>query len=228
MMRAYLGRGLVKTIWFCLCVLFAIAPASASAKRATYDLVHYAPPAPWKKVAWIKNIKKDKNNVNYTMTDQSTGTYCQIFIVRSTTSKGDVDADFEAEWQAMIVGNYQDTSPPVITDTAEDDGWKVKAGVTTFAFNNGTSIAMLTTISGYDRAVSIIAVTSSQDYLPAIQALLGSIEMKKPPRSTRSTSSTAAKSTGKTAKPVALQGYMEYSPYTKSYTWKLRYPQPKK
>lgn len=218
----------MKTIWFWLSVVFAIVPTTASAGKATYDLVNYAPPAPWKKVAWIKDIKKDKNNVSYTMTDKSNGTYCQIFIVRSTTSKGDVDADFESEWKAMIVGSYQGTSPPVITDTAEDDGWKVKAGVTTFEFNNGTSIAMLTTISGYDRAVSIIAVTSSQDYLPAIQALLGSIEMKKPPRSTSSTSSTPAKSAGKTAKPVALQGYMEYSPYTKSYTWKLRYPQPTK
>jgi hypothetical protein len=215
----------VKTIWFCLCVVLAIAPATASAGKATYDLVKYTPPAPWKKVAWIKDIKKDKNNVSYTMTDKSSGTYCQIFIIRSTTSKGDVDADFESEWKAMIVGSYKDTSPPVITDTAEDDGWKVKAGVTTFEFNNETSIAMLTTISGYDRAVSIVAVTSSQDYLPAVQALLGSIEMKKPPRSA---SSTPAKAAGKTAKPVALQGYMEYSPYTKSYTWKLRYPQPSK
>jgi len=220
----------VKTIWLCLLVLFVVSPATASAGKATYDLVSYTPPAPWKKVAWIKDIKKDKNNVSYTMTDKSNGTYCQIFIVRSTTSKGDVTADFESEWKTIIVGSYRVAEAPTLTDTAEEDGWKVKAGVSTFAFDKGTSIAMLTTISGYDRAISIVAVTSSQDYLPAVQAFLGSIEMKKPPASKASgPAESAGKSASKgTAKPVALQGYMEYSPYTKSYTWKLRYPQPKK
>lgn len=221
----------MKTIWLCLFILFVVSPAPAFAGKATYDLVRYTPPPPWKKVAWIKDIKKDENSVSYTMTDKSNGTYCQIFILRSTTSKGDVTADFENEWKTLIVGNYKVTDAPTLTDTVEDDGWTVKAGVATFAFDKGTSIAMLTTISGYNRAVSVVAVTSSQDYLPAVQALLGSIEMKIPPASAQP-ASPPAKSAGKpaskgTAKPVALQGYMEYSPYTKSYTWKLRYPQPK-
>ena len=217
----------MKIIWLCLFVLFVGSPATAFAGKKTYDLVNYTPPAPWKKAAWIKDIKKAKNNVSYTMTDKTNGTYCQIFILRSTTSKGDVTADFESEWKTLVVGSYNVTEAPTLTDTAEEDGWKVKAGVATFAFDNGTSIAMLTTISGYDRAVSIVAVTSSQDYLPAVQTLLGSIEMKKPPAA-KASAAAAGKSASKgTAKPVALQGYMEYSPYTKSYTWKLRYPQPK-
>jgi len=39
---------------------------------------------------------------------------------------------------------------------------------------------LLTTISGYNKAVSIVAVTNSEDYIPAIQQLLESVEMKKP------------------------------------------------
>ena len=30
------------------------------------------------------------------------------------------------------------------------------------------------------------------------------------------------------AQPTALQGYMEYNPFTKSWTWKVRYPPPSK
>lgn len=203
-----------------------LSPAMAHAeKKVTYDLVTFAPPAPYKKTAWIKDIKKDKNNTSYTMTDKAAGTYCQIFIIRSTTSKGDLTADFESEWKALVVGSYGVQDPPQMTDGAEQDGWTVKAGVATFAFANGTSIAMLTTISGYGRATSIVAVTSGQEYAGAIQDLLGSVEMKKPPVAAKSTAKTTTKTASKgTAKPQALQGYMDYNPITKSWTWKVRYP----
>jgi hypothetical protein len=206
-----------------VCALFVL-PASAFAEKATYDLVRYTAPAPWKKVAWKKDTKQ-KNIVSYSSTDKSNGTYCQIFIVKSTTSKGDITADFDSEWKAIIVGSYAVKDPPTVTDAAAEDGWTVKAGAATFEFANGTSIALLTTISGYDRAVSIVAVTSNQDYLPAVQELLASVEMKKPAQAAPTASTPAAKDTTKgTAKPQALQGYMDYNPFTKSWTWKVRYP----
>lgn len=207
-----------------LLLFFVLACSStdALADKATYDLVRYTAPAPWKKTAWKVDTTK-KDNINYTVTDKSNGTYCQIFILKSRPSSGDLTSDFETEWKDIVVASYKVTDPPQITDTVEEDGWKVKAGVGTFAFANGTSIAMLTTISGYGKATSIVAVTSGEDYAPAIQALLGSVEMKKPvdaPASTTSTKSTAKE----TAKPTALQGYMDYNPITKTWTWKLRYP----
>ena len=215
-----------------LFVVLLVAPATALAEKATYDLVSYTPPAPWKKTAWKKAVH-DKNSISYTSIDKSNGTYCQIFILRSTTSKGDITADFDSEWKAIILKSYAVKDPPQVTDTAEEDGWQVKAGVATFAFDKGTSIAMLTTISGFSRAVSIVAVTSSGDYVPAIQDLLGSVAMKKPTGVASTTATPSAKSASKpasngTAKPAALQGYMDYNPFTKTWTWKLRYPPPSK
>lgn len=209
-----------------LLALLLLSPSIAQAeKKVTYDLVTFTPPAPYKKTAWVKDIKKQKNSTSYTMTDKAAGTYCQIFILRSRASKGDLTADFEAEWKDIVVASYGVKDPPQMTDAAEQDGWTVKAGVATFAFANGTSIAMLTTLSGYDRAVSIVAVTSGQEYAGAIQDLLGSVEMKKPAVAAKSTAKTPAKGTAKgTAKPQALQGYMDYNPITKSWTWKVRYP----
>jgi len=145
-----------------------------------------------------------------------------------TLSQGSVSpykASGSTDFNFSVV--YKNTTPAQITDTAEEDGWKVKAGVTTFDWNNGTSIAMLTSISGYGRVVSIAAVTDNQAYASAIQALLGSVEMKKPATATATTSAAtaSAKRAAKgTAKPAALQGYMEYHPFTKAWTWKVRYP----
>jgi hypothetical protein len=201
-----------------------LSPAIAWAEKATYDLVRYTPPAPWKKTAWKKDAVKDKWSVNYTMTDQVTRTWCRIVILKSTTSKGDITADFESEWKTVIAEPYKSTDAPQVTDALAEDGWQVKAGVGTFPFNGQTSIAMITTISGYGRAVSIYMVTNSADYAPALEQLLGSVEMKKPAVAKQASTPTAKQPAAQTAKPQALQGYMEYSPYTKTWTWRLRTP----
>jgi len=221
----------VKSLVLFVVFLFSSAPAFAG--KVTYDLVRYTAPAPWKKVAWTKDLKKDANSTSYTVTDKSNGTYCQIFILRSNPTKGDVNADFASDWKTVMITNYGVTEPAQVTETAVEGDWQAKAGVATFAFDKGTSIAMLTTITGLGKTVSIVAVTSSADYLPAIQALLGSVEMLKPAAGDASSPTPAAKSPSKskskdTAQPTALQGYMEYSPFTKTWTWKLRYPPPAK
>ena len=201
-------------------LLLILSPAVARAEKTTFDLLRFTPPAPWKKAGWKKELTK--TNLGYTSVDKSTGTYCQIFIVKSTTSKGDLASDFDSEWKDVIVGSFKVTDAPTMTDPAEADGWQVKAGVATFPFDGGTSIALLTTGSGFGRVVSIVAVTNNADYVPVVQAFLGSVELIKPPATT---AKTAAKSPAKeAAKPAALQGYMEYSPFTKTWTWKLRYP----
>jgi hypothetical protein len=216
----------MKPSWLVIVPWILAATGTVSAERATFDLVRYTPPAPHKKVPWEKDTR-DKNAVSYTSTDRTTGKYCQIFVLRSTTSKGNVSSDFDAEWKDIIIANYKISAPAQVTDTAEQDGWTVKAGVATFAFDKGTSIAMLTTITGHDRAVSIVALTSSEDYTTAIQNFLGSVEMQKPAQlAVKEATTTTRPATKGVAKPVALQGYMDYSPFTKTWTWRLRYPPP--
>ena len=194
--------------------------AAAPDGKTTFDLATFTPPAPWKNTAWLKDDAK-ADHVSYTSTDSETATYCQIFILRSATSKGDVTADFDSEWQNIVVKSYKVAEPAQVTEVVEENGWKAKGGIVAFAFDKGTSIAMLTTIRGYDRVMSIVAVTSGQDYLPAIQALLNSVKMTKPAAGT----SPAPKPAGpEAAQPAALQGYMDYNPFTKSWTWKVRYP----
>ncbi len=209
---------------FLLLVVLVLSPTAARAEKEVYDLIHYRPPSAWKHTAWKKD-ESVKNVLSYTMTDQETRSYCQIFLIRSTTSKGDLNSDFNSEWHELVVKQYKTTAPANVTDTAEENGWKVKSGVATFEFDGGTSIAILTTISGYTRATSIVAVTSNQQFTPAIQELLGSVELKRPPVTAAVPAKPGAK---ETAKPAALQGYMDYSPFTKTWTWKVRYPPPPK
>ncbi len=158
-----------KILLFCV---FSSTAAILFAQRQTYDLVSYVPPAGWRNE--VKN-----NLTSYTRTDSKKGRWCQISIVKSTISKGGIEADFESEWQELAIKNYNPTSVPQTREAKEADGWKMKTGIAKFVFNNDDAMVMLTTISGYNRCVSILAAMNSEDYLKDIDALLASIHLEK-------------------------------------------------
>lgn len=158
-----------KLMLFCLC----LSTITSIAQKQTYDLVSYTPPAGWK--------KEIKDNLTvYTVTDTKKNTWCQIFIVKSTISKGSIEADFESEWQELVVKNYKPAEAPQTGEVQEADGWKIKGGVGKFVFNNQEAMVLITTTSGYGRCVSIVAITNSEEYTSDITNIMESVEMVKP------------------------------------------------
>src|SRR5690349_17055875 len=138
-----------KLILFCLSCFTATI---LFAQKQTYDLVVYTPPAGWKS-------EEQKNLMSYTITNKKNNSWCQIFIVKSTTSKGSIEADFESEWQELAVKNYRPSGAPVSGNVEEAEGWKIKAGIGKFIFNNSEATVLVTTFSGYDRCASIVSIT---------------------------------------------------------------------
>ncbi len=198
-----------------LFVALCVSTATAFGGRVSNDALNYTPPGK----GWKTEVKA-KHYTSYSITNKATRAYCQIFVLLGTNSKGDIAADFDNEWKMTILSSYKVTSDAQVTETETEAGWQAKAGVASFEFDGSVSVAMLTTITGYNRTVSIVAVTNSDEFTPAIQSLLGSVKMNK-----QVAAKAVAKPAAKTAKPTALQGYMEYSPYTKTWTWRLRTPQ---
>ena len=160
----------------CLSIL-CISAATSFAQKETFDLVTYTPPKDSLAIGWKKDVRETM--VNYIFTNKKNNTWCQISIIKSTSSKGSIDQDFESEWQELVVKNYKPTDAPQLNEVQETDGWKIKAGGTNFTFNNNAAIALLTTMSGFNRCVSIVAATNSQYYLKDIAALLSSVDLKK-------------------------------------------------
>ena len=63
----------------------------------------------------------------------------------------------------------------------EADGWKIKAGGAKFTFNNSDAMAMLTTMSGFNRCVSIVATTNRRRiFKEDIETFLSSVDLQKP------------------------------------------------
>ena len=165
-------RKMVRITGLTIIVLFSMFLTNVSAQKETFDIIAYSPPAGWKK-------EITENIIIYTSINNINKTWCRIGIVKSTVSKGNIEADFESEWQGLVVKNYKPADVTKLNEVHETDGWKIKEGVTKFKFNNADALAMLTTISGFDRCASIVVTTSSQDYLKDIDALLTSVEYKK-------------------------------------------------
>jgi hypothetical protein len=153
--------------------IFIFSTAISFAQKESFDLISYTPPKGWKK-------EVTENIITYTIVDNKNNSWCRVSIVKSTSSKGNIDADFDSEWQGLVVKSYKITEAPKLNEVQETSGWKIKAGGGNFVFNNSTSMALLTTASGYNRCASIVATTNSQDYLKDIEALLGSVDLKKP------------------------------------------------
>jgi len=153
-----------------LCMSMAIS----FAQKQTFDLVTYTPPGG----GWEKEVTE--NTISYIHVNKTNNSWCRIGIVKSTSSKGSIEQDFESEWQELIVKNYKPREAPRLNEVQEAGGWKIKAGGAKFTFNNADAMAMLTTMSGFNRCVSIVGVTNSQDYVKEIEALLSSVDLKKP------------------------------------------------
>ena len=154
---------------FICCLVIAIS----FAQKETFDLFTYTPPQGWEKDV-------EENFVSYIISDNKTKSWCRINLTKSTISKGSIEDDFESEWQELIVKNYNPTGNREVNEVQEAEGWKIKAGKSKFTFENSESMAMLTTARGYDRCLSIIAITNNKDYIKDIQALIKSINLIKP------------------------------------------------
>ncbi len=156
-----------KLLYIPVLVLVAM---TAAAQKQHFDLVSYSPPKGWK-----KTVSSDA--VIYSIQEKKKNTWCLIKLLKNTPSKGDIDADFQSEWQLLAATELSITEPPATTETAEGGGWKIKSGSAKFRFNNSDAISTVTTMSGYGVCISVLVNTNSQDYVPVITAFIESLEV---------------------------------------------------
>jgi hypothetical protein len=172
--------------------LFFFLSAGLQAQKQNYDLVNYTAPNGWSK-------EEKQTVITYTKTDNAKGSWCQISIVKSTDSKGSIEADFNSEWQELVVKPFSVKDLPQLSEAPDENGWKAKGGLAKFQFNKKDAIVMLTTMSGYQRCASIVATTNNQAYMSNIQSFLESVDMVKPAANT---------GTNKTSEPVRKTDYI--------------------
>lgn len=156
----------------CLLLLLLLHNA-AFAQKENFDIVSYTPPQGWQKAG-------DAGMVNYTYINKTDGSWCQLVVYKSVPSKGGIDADFTSEWQELVAKPNKITNAPQADSVHEADGWKIKAGGTTFTFNNADALALLTTFSNNTTCMSVLVRTNKKQYLDEVYTFMNSMDIRKP------------------------------------------------
>lgn len=141
-------------------------------QRETFDLATFIPPAGWQKEA------KDFA-VSFVTTNAQTQGWCRVTIYKSIVSSGNSLTDFNTEWNALITKNYPDAALPTPEATTED-GWTSQSGVAKFQYNDQDAFGLLTTVSGYEKEVSIVVLMNQEEFMPVVERFLTSIDLNKP------------------------------------------------
>jgi hypothetical protein len=154
-------------------LLFALCCFSlTSLAQNTFNVFTYTEPTGWK--------KETKNTVvGYTKTDNKKGTYCMISLNAATNSKGNVADDFMGEWEEMVAKPLQVTAAPQSELGEVENGWQSKSGAANFTFNKSTSMAVLTSFTGYDKVCSIRFLTNDADGIKELEAFLKNVSLSK-------------------------------------------------
>jgi hypothetical protein len=141
-------------------------------QRQMFDMASFIPPVGW------QNETTDFAS-SYVTTNSITGGWCRTTVYKSISSTGNSLTDFNNEWRSLIMKNYPEATVPTLEATTED-GWTSQAGVAKFQFNNQESYALLTTVSGYEKEVSIVVLMNNTEFMPAVETFLASIDLQKP------------------------------------------------
>lgn len=157
--------------------LLATAPAMIFAQQKTYDLFSYTAPKGW-------SVLEKENIIQYTVTDVVKRTWAQVSLVKSTTSKGNADADFASEWKELAIGNYRHlgiTEQLLAKDTQTFQGWKLVSGMSKFVFNKDSCAIVMNTFSNGKRCMSFFITSNTTVYGPELETFIASINLQQPP-----------------------------------------------
>jgi hypothetical protein len=150
-----------------LLILMSFSTTPIFAQKTTYDVVSYTPPAGWKQ-------ETGNNYVSYSRIDG--GSWAQMAIYKSTSSKGDINSDSDSEWQAIVLAAHtMEKEEKTKPETA--DGWTVMSRSGVWQYNGANVATILTTYSNGQVCVSILFNATARPYFNDYKKFLSEVSM---------------------------------------------------
>lgn len=177
-------------------MLAMTACLNSMAKKETFDIVSYIPPAGWTPQAGNGYISYSKVNGSH---------WGQLAIYKSTASKGTIESDSQSEWQELVLTSHaiekEEQSAP-----AEVNGWTVISRSGTWKYNGADVATILTTFSDGKTCVSLLCNATAESFLKDFLQLTGSIELNRPLKTEPGTSITSSTEATRPTGIVGLWG----------------------
>ena len=131
-------------------ILFAVISQTVFGQTEKLGIVQYTPPKGMNKLP-------KENVVVFSELNQTTGMYCIITLYGATPGTGNPQSDFKREWNNLVVKTMKAETNPK-TDEQKGDGWTAISGGSEVESEVGKAVGFLTVISGFGKAVSVLAV----------------------------------------------------------------------
>lgn len=142
-------------------------------QQETFDIITYTPPKDWKK-------ESNDTYVAFTHIDQVKKSWCQLGVYKSVVSKGSIEADFDSEWQDLVVAHNTIVSGPQKDPVKESGGWKSQTAAAKITKNGADMFVVIRVFSGYNTCMSIMAKSNDANYFPAIEQFSAGLALKRP------------------------------------------------
>lgn len=147
-----------------LCLL-AISTAVVPKQKQKFDIVSYQAPTGWKE-------EKGSAYVGYTKVEgQGFG---QIALYRQSKSKGDIQSDFDAQWNELVakgktISEPEKTKPEIIK------GWTMIGGSGTWKLNGSGVATILTVFSNQQVCISVLFNFNAESFAKEYVAFVDSL-----------------------------------------------------
>lgn len=137
------------------------------AQKQTFDIVTYTPPAGWEQ-------KQTESNISYSRIDGSS--WAQIAIYQHRRCEGDIQADFDKDWNELVATGKTISSPEK-TEPQTAEGWTVMSGSGVWQYNGANVATVLTVYSNNSVCIAVLCNATAQPYLKDYKALIGSLDL---------------------------------------------------
>jgi len=166
-------QNIIKSMKIILTGCLLIFSVCLFAQKESFDLATYSAPKGWKK-------EKTESSVSFGKEDAKKGSYCLFILYKSVSSTGNSKNDFDAAWESIVKDMLPEAAAPEVQASSEEDGWEGQTGYAPFEKEELKGIAMLVTMSGYQKMINLLILTNTQDYQAEIESFLASVKLKKP------------------------------------------------
>ncbi len=192
-----------------LVLLYLLTTLSSYSQKGTYDMVEYTLPA-------VGSWTKTEKNSFITFTHiNSQNNWCQIIIYKATASSGNIDADFNAEWNDLTAKDLSITAGPKRSVVKKSGQWNSVVADGKAVFDGLDMFIRHQVITGFNNRVSIIGKTNTAKFLNVITQVNNSVSLRKPSATTASQTKTPV--TDPPAKATIATGSRKY--HFESTTW---------
>jgi hypothetical protein len=179
----------ISTLKMCgISVIFLAFSLTIFAQTQKFDVMTYTPPKGW--TAGQNGTAKIFSTV-----DKSARKFCIMFLYPSVKKHGTPSQDFAYVWKTLVQETFNAGGNPE-KETTQTDGFTIIQGGELIDYEGTKALALLTTVSGKGKVISVLSIMNDAKYATDLQNFLGEmdIDIKETQKDAESPSPTDASS----------------------------------